>query len=195
MLDIHQEHSSSLLPSYLTWADSRWVSPLLDASAETVANLSVMALGLAGEVSEVAEVISLWAHSGKRQDLNLEKELGDVFYYWACLSNELSYSLPRAYHPGELAEPPLVLDGAPPVLKTLHLVAAQGHVTEAIKKFIRDGSLNREKFRSAMLTVFILWQELCGESGYHWRDILQVNVDKVNGRWTRGTSRGSGDHR
>ncbi len=154
-----------------------------------------MTLGLAGEVSEVAEVISLWAYSGKRQDITLHKELGDVFYYWARLSKELHYSLPAAFSPEILTEPSLVLDGAPPVLTALQLVAAQGKVAEAVKKFIRDGSLNRDKFTAAMLDVYVIWQALCAQSGYHWRDILQSNVDKVEGRVTRGTLRGSGDHR
>ena len=46
-------------------------------------SLSIMAMGLAGEVGEVMEILKKRVRDGKFDLEKLEKELGDVGYYWA----------------------------------------------------------------------------------------------------------------
>jgi NTP pyrophosphatase (non-canonical NTP hydrolase) len=57
-------------------------------------NLAVLGLGIAGEAGEVADIIK--KHVGHDHDLDLDKtikEIGDVLWYAAVLSNALGVSL------------------------------------------------------------------------------------------------------
>lgn len=48
-------------------------------------SLMIMTMGLAGEVGEVMEILKKRVRDGNFDDRALEKELGDVAYYWARL--------------------------------------------------------------------------------------------------------------
>jgi NTP pyrophosphatase (non-canonical NTP hydrolase) len=58
---------------------------LVAAENESERNLSIMALGLAGETGEVIEKIKKILRDGTYDEENIVKELGDVVYYWARL--------------------------------------------------------------------------------------------------------------
>lgn len=58
------------------------------------AQMGIMALGLAGEVGEVAEHIKKYLGHGKELDvLELKEELGDVLWYLAILSDMFGLNL------------------------------------------------------------------------------------------------------
>lgn len=57
-------------------------------------NIAVLALGLPGESGEVADHVKKWLGHGHELDKNkMLKEIGDVLWYVAVLSNALGFSL------------------------------------------------------------------------------------------------------
>jgi NTP pyrophosphatase (non-canonical NTP hydrolase) len=181
------------LHDYIGWSATRWVTPQLSASAEHLSDQMVMVLGLAGEAAEVAEVVDAWAEDGVPAWSAIQKELGDVLYYWARLCHEFGYrpSLPFMANQVPSAEQHI----APPLRESLRLVAATGSVTEVFKKYVRDGQLNREKFEAGMGNVLTAWLTTCRQAGFSFEDVLSANREKVDGRAARGTTRGSGNDR
>lgn len=189
-------HSPEFLNAHRNWTVSRWVPPLLEAPSVEVADIGVMTLGLSGEVAEVADVVEQWAASGICDTPNLVKELGDVSFYWSRVSArfELSaHGLPGASDVPEMCKG--CPAAKPPVLEVLRMVRAAGLASEAIKKYLRDGSLNKDKLRNGMLELYQAWLDVCIAAGLSPADVLDANRDKVEGRVARGTQRGSGDHR
>lgn len=181
---------ATVVNSYIDWAATRWVEPQLSALTPHLGHHMVMALGLAGETAEVAEVVEAWARTRECHEHNLLKELGDVIYYWARLSHE--FKLAPSPTPGT---PYVAAEGDAPVLVTLRLVKASGQIAEVFKKYVRDGSLDRTKFEVAMVAVHDNWRALCSACGLDWQTVLDANQAKVEGRAARGTTRGSGDNR
>lgn len=54
--------------------------------------LAILALGLVGESGEVAEKIKKLLHYGREINLNdMQKELGDVVYYWARICRKCGF--------------------------------------------------------------------------------------------------------
>ena len=68
----------------------------------------------------------------------------------------------------------------------LGLIGEAGEATEKIKKFIRDGTLDKR------LVALELGDD---EVGYTLQDIAQMNYVKLSRRLEEGTLRGSGDTR
>lgn len=188
--------SPEFLTAHRDWTVARWVQPLLDAPSAEIADMSVMTFGLSGEVAEVADVVEQWAASGICDTANLVKELGDVFFYWSRVSAyfELSaHGLPAA------SDVPEMCKGCPatkpPVLEVLRMVRAAGLTSEVVKKYLRDGTLHKDKLRNGMHELFQAWLDVCTAAGLSPAEVLAANREKVEGRVARGTQRGSGDHR
>lgn len=175
---------------YIEWAATRWVEPQLSLQTPRLNHHLVMGLGLVGETAEVADVIEAWARTDKCDEHSLLKELGDVIYYWARLSQEFGLAVRT-----EAAPSFVFLQDEAPVLPALRLVKASGQIAELLKKYVRDGALDREKLQAAMFNVHDTWRTLCSASGLSWQDVLNANQAKVEGRAARGTTRGSGDNR
>lgn len=178
------------LLGHRAWTVSRWVLPLLERPAQELADLGVMGLGLAGEAAEVADVIEQWGQSGACPRDALIKELGDAFFYWSRLSEKLGAALP-----GEFGTPALMRFGQAPLLEALAFVRDCGLVSECVKKYLRDGTLNREKLDKSLATAYQSWHILCAAAGLDAAAVVAANQDKVEGRVQRGTQRGSGDTR
>lgn len=181
--------SPSSLMQHRQWAASRWVLPLLDRPAVELADIGVMALGLIGEVAEVADVIEEWAATGAADLDHLGKELGDTFYYWSRISAR--FDLPTSY----LEPRPFSSNPQPPVREALRLVRAAGQASEILKKHLRDGHLPVKNLQTAMTAVGVAWLDVCAAAGLHPQKVVQANHDKIEGRVARGTQRGSGNFR
>lgn len=188
--------SPLFLSQHRQWTVSRWVLPLLQKPAEEVADIGVMALGLCGEVAEVADVIEQWAASGICDTPNLTKELGDVFFYWSRLSERFALSsegLPLLTTPEDTCRG--CAAKKPPVLEALRLTRAAGLASESVKKYLRDAELNQAKLTSGMHDLFRAWLDVCQAAGLDPIQVVTANREKVEGRVARGTQRGSGDNR
>lgn len=71
-----------LIDDYSNFTDQVWKEPV-NATTTFEQELAICALGLAGETGEVVEKIKKLLHYGKQIDSEeMEKELGDVIYYW-----------------------------------------------------------------------------------------------------------------
>lgn len=184
--------------SYQVWARSRWAPARLAKSAPEIADLSVMALGLAGEAAEVGQVVERWALTGDCDQQRLTKELGDVLFYWARLADHLKASVaPEMVRIGGGSDgvPRMPPQHNAPVLEALALMSSAGSVAELVKKYIRDGHYDSQAFSAGLAKVFCAWSELCARSGLSCEQVLTANVQKLEDRAQRGTVRGSGDER
>jgi NTP pyrophosphatase (non-canonical NTP hydrolase) len=74
--------SGSILDSYSDFVERMVLTTDRDRLAEN-------ALGLAGEAGEVAEKIKKFFRDGTLDIEAIQKELGDVIFYWMALSNAL----------------------------------------------------------------------------------------------------------
>jgi len=74
--------SGSILDSYSDFVERMVLTTDRDRLAEN-------ALGLAGEAGEVAEKVKKFFRDGTLDNEAIQKELGDVIFYWMALSNAL----------------------------------------------------------------------------------------------------------
>lgn len=79
----------------------------------------------------------------------------------------------------------------------LKLAGEAGEVCEKIGKAIRDGY--PEDFATALAKELgdVLWyiSAIAHDYGFSLQEIAEMNIDKLEGRKTRGTLGGSGDNR
>jgi NTP pyrophosphatase (non-canonical NTP hydrolase) len=69
------------LNNYYDFTNTVWKEPV-----EPGAELAILGMGLMGESGEVGEMIKKSYHYGRKIDADrLEKELGDVIFYWVRL--------------------------------------------------------------------------------------------------------------
>ena len=185
---------SQIVNDYATWAASRWVSSHHLGIDADMASKVVMVMGLAGETGEVAEVLEDWLETGIRDDITFSKEVGDAFYYWARIVPTFGFDAGTLF---TRAAPPAsnCVRQERVVRQVLKLTVAQGVVLEVCKKYIRDFTLHPEKLDDGLYQYALAWRELCQALGYDWKDILTQNRQKIEGRNSRGTMRGSGNDR
>lgn len=81
------------------------------------------------------------------------------------------------------------------IYPALGLCGEAGEVAEKIKKFIRDGSLDRVAVARELGDVLWYVAALSTELGYELADIAELNREKLLSRKVRGTLQGSGDNR
>lgn len=77
----------------------------------------------------------------------------------------------------------------------LGLAGESGEVLEHIKKYIRDGNLDREALKKELGDAAYYWARICRKFGFEPSDVLRTNVEKLLSRKERGVLRGNGDNR
>jgi NTP pyrophosphatase (non-canonical NTP hydrolase) len=80
-------------------------------------------------------------------------------------------------------------------IMTIGLGGECGEVQEKIKKFVRDGTWDRDLVVKELGDVAYYWARLCRHFDIQPSEVLQTNVDKLISRRARGVERGSGDNR
>lgn len=68
-------------------------------------------------------------------------------------------------------------------------------VLENLKKFVRDGTLDKQKLKKELGDVLYYLTTIGRTFGFSLEDIMQANIDKLTNRLAKGTMRGSGDDR
>ena len=140
-------------------------------------------LGLCGEVAEVVEKLRAPVLASA-----VAKELGDVLWYVAALSRELGVGELDAYEQTNFNWASCDYADA--------MVIEAGRVAERVKKHYRDGAeLDKETMRTLLSQV--VYRVHCIATRYNLTlgEVAAMNIEKLESRRLRGTSRGSGDDR
>jgi len=77
----------------------------------------------------------------------------------------------------------------------LGLVGEAGEVAEKIKKFFRDGTLDKDAIQKELGDTYFYWTALHGALGLDPETTIKKNMEKLSSRKERGTIQGSGDNR
>ena len=77
----------------------------------------------------------------------------------------------------------------------LGLAGEVGEVSEKIKKFFRDGTLDKEAIQKELGDVMFYWVALHGALFLDPSETVKRNRKKLLSRYERGTLQGSGDNR
>ena len=85
--------------------------------------------------------------------------------------------------------------GARILENTLGLVGESGEVAEKVKKWVRDGTYDKDELVKEIGDVLFYVAALAGALEIDLADVAQGNLDKLNSRKERGTLQGSGDNR
>lgn len=181
-------------------------------------------LGVAGEASEVLEVLQRIVHNGLlteelRQDL--VNEMGDLFYYVAAYSRENGFDLGEVaqlgldeklerptdirqfqsavYRKTDMEETPFEFDMMRAGVSLFDRQRIGGLMEEA-KRVIRDDKLasnpERElRIRTAIGKTLVTMTIICIGLGLNMDDVAQANVEKLRSRMERGQISGSGNYR
>jgi len=70
-----------------------------------------------------------------------------------------------------------------------------GEVIEHVKKFLRDGKLDREALLKEFGDQVYYWARLVKFFGFLPSEVLAANIEKLESRRARGVIKGSGDNR
>ena len=82
------------------------------------------------------------------------------------------------------------------VENTLGLVGEAGEVAEKVKKLIRDKSrFSKDEIIKELGDVVFYVTALANYYGSDLQEVIDMNIEKLDGRLARGTLQGSGDNR
>ena len=81
------------------------------------------------------------------------------------------------------------------IYPALGLSGESGEVAEKVKKFIRDGNLDRNALAKELGDVLWYISALARDLEIDLDDVAKLNIEKLQSRAERGTLRGSGDNR
>lgn len=93
--------------------------------------------------------------------------------------------------------PNVIIDGVliQGVYPALGLAGESGEVAEKIKKYIRDGYIDKESLKKELGDVLWYIAALCSDFGFDLEEVAQTNLDKLQSRQERDKIHGSGDNR
>lgn len=162
----------------------REVKRLLGAHEKEV---SAYALGLAGEVGEVVDLLKKsWGHGHPLDSEKLKKELGDSLWYVVALALQFNIGI-ATITPRRLVDD---IGTEHRGQRPLFLTTLVGRVNNRLLRFwYGDAAQDAPKhFARELMTIFDHLEQLGLEHGLSLLDILQANVDKLRMRYPEGFS-------
>jgi NTP pyrophosphatase (non-canonical NTP hydrolase) len=164
----------SSIKDYSTWVDSVWFSKM--PGSETNNDISVMTLGLVGEVAEVIEECINFRIS----NIDLKKEIGDVLYYITRICNFFELNAPEIFNSGIKNSFLINENGKNNTL--LHISKNAGLAADCIKKFLRDDNLNKNLLKEKIINVIAYLFFLIEFYDFDFFDIVNTNIEKIENR-------------
>lgn len=99
-------------------------------------------------------------------------------------------------HYTEFVESMILTEGDARVTEnTLGLAGETGEIAEKIKKYYRDGVIDKKDLQKEFGDVIFYWFALHGAMGMDPSKSIEANMIKLSDRKDRGVLRGSGDNR
>ena len=80
-------------------------------------------------------------------------------------------------------------------IMTVGLAGETGEVSELLKKWVRDGNLDKTQLKKELGDVLYYLVRIATAHGIKPQEIMSFNVQKLADRWSRGKLRGSGNDR
>ncbi len=102
-----------------------------------------------------------------------------------------NFTADLAKYPKEQKDP-LVVEA---MYCALGLVGEAGEASEKVKKWHRDGTINKEAVAYELGDVLYYLTRLANNMGYTLQQVQDMNVQKLTDRRARGVLKGSGDSR
>jgi NTP pyrophosphatase (non-canonical NTP hydrolase) len=81
------------------------------------------------------------------------------------------------------------------VYPSLGLASEAGEVADKVKKWIRDGTVDKAAISKELGDVLWYIAVLANDLGFPLSEVAKVNLDKLDKRQKNGTIKGSGDNR
>lgn len=131
---------------------------------------------------------------------NQIKELGDCFWPYANLTNELKFDIDGLYEDAIDVLKDVIFENTNEAIDSM--IEASAKVCGRVKKWLRDEDTKELPSDDKMIEIeFQLINFLaamiyiCGEFQVPWQEVAQINIDKLFDRKKRNKLSGSGDHR
>lgn len=149
--------------------------------------LWVVALG--GEIGEVANLIKKWlGHSHPLDTEKLRDELGDNFWYAACLCETIGLDFEEfVERRRRVSLPASVGLSSDSLTLILHLQASQG-VMASVATYITDVEHACDIYYSSLQRIVAALCALCDAHDLVIDDVLSLNMAKLNSRYPSGFS-------
>lgn len=121
----------------------------------------------------------------------------EAFRYFDMFQNSPDYDKDPVRFYSQFVEDKIFTKGRERLIEnTLGLVGEAGEVSEKIKKIFRDkGKFSDEEVLKELGDVLFYTVALSNIFGGNLREIMEMNMDKLNDRQQRGVLKGSGDNR
>lgn len=147
-------------------------------------NLAYPSLGLIGEYGEFLEKWYSWKETGEPSAVELEAEIGDVFWYFAAVCREAGLDMQSIVYAADKE----AINGTMDIFT----------IAEIAKKVQRDGrhTIEEKGLEQVLVSLWsyitIVLYPLSEEGAIH---IGSNNLDKLLDRKDRGVLQGNGDNR
>jgi NTP pyrophosphatase (non-canonical NTP hydrolase) len=155
--------------------------------------LEYTALGLCGEIGEIACKVGGWDFSRAVDRDDVNAELGDGCWFVAAHAYEIGVKLSELT--GALAPSRADLS---PIQLVLLMSADAGEIAGKVSKVIRDGraiATIRQHQIEKLASILIGMAALAAHAGISIEIVMSTNLAKLSARKSKGTLTGDGDKR
>lgn len=164
----------------------REVERLLGSHAN---ELTVYALGLAGESGELIELLKKhWGHKHELDLDKLKKEAGDCFWYVAALALQFDITLDEISPRYLGARKPPVTSIQSYALRLAGCVGSVARVLDAYWMSRYPPADIQRTLRQRLSLVFIVLERIIEHFGLSLGEVLEANVEKLRARYPNGFS-------